>query len=469
MVIGIAVPSSWLGLCPREKKLFIAIMAVFDEKWQKTKASITERGVFMFNNELLSDLSLVVQASSEEGEPKKSKMAIPAHKFVLSSCSPVFFAMFCGELAERSDSVDLPDCKYEGVLEMLRYMYSGEAELNENNVMQVLYVAKKYILPSLARECVRFLRKNVNVENVFCILSHAQRYDEKVLVDQCWEMIDSETKGAVKSEGFLTIERSLLEAVVKRDTLTIREVELFKAVDLWATKECERQGQIANGNVKRKILGEKIFKQIRFLSMEEKEFARDVLCCQILTPEELIDIMKSFNSVVTSASFSGKKRNGTSLSCYRFEGAGIDEEDAYDDDTEQCIDLLVDKDVLLYGIRLFGSKNSDYIVILRIREAELETILLSKSGKFSSMHVQTQLPHFYGFDVLFDSPFVLRKGIRYCIIATIDGPPSWFGFDGLSVVQCHGVKFSFLECREKNSGSTSVDFGQFATFLFRPK
>ena len=116
-------------------------MAVFEEKWQSAKENITERGLFMFNNDLLSDVSLVVRGSSDEGEPsaKKTKMAIPAHKVVLSFCSPVFFAMFCGELAEKSDSVDLPDCEYEGVLEMLRYMYSGEAKLNENNVMQVLY------------------------------------------------------------------------------------------------------------------------------------------------------------------------------------------------------------------------------------------------------------------------------------------------------------------------------------------
>ena len=56
------------------------IMAVFDDKWLETKASITERGIFMFKNDLLSDVTLVVRASSDEGEPKKSKMAIPAHK-----------------------------------------------------------------------------------------------------------------------------------------------------------------------------------------------------------------------------------------------------------------------------------------------------------------------------------------------------------------------------------------------------
>ena len=157
----------------------LEIMAAFENKWQKGKATIGERGTVMFNNDLLSDVRLVVQASTDESNAKKSKMAIPAHKFVLSICSPVFFAMFCGEMAEKSDSIDLPDCEYEGVLEMLRYMYSEEVKLNESNVMQVLYVAKKYIVPSLADECIDFLRRNVDPTNVFCILTHAQQYEDR--------------------------------------------------------------------------------------------------------------------------------------------------------------------------------------------------------------------------------------------------------------------------------------------------
>ncbi|KAL9958704.1 hypothetical protein ACROYT_G035754, partial [Oculina patagonica] len=405
-------------------------MAVFDEKWQKAKASITERGIFMFNNKLLSDVSLVVRASSDEGKPKKSKMAIPAHKFVLSSCSPVFFAMFCGELAERSDSVDLPDCEYDGVLEMLRYMYSGKAKLNENNVMQVLYVAKKYILPSLADECIEVLERNLNTGNVFWVLSHARQYDEKHLVDQCWEVIDRETEEAVKSEEFLTIARTLLEEIVSRDSLTIREEELFKAVDVWATKECERQGLALDGNTKRKILGDQIVKAIRFPVMEVKEFATVVPDCKILTPEEVFDMMKYFNSVVSSpVGFSEKQRVGTYLSCPRFGVVIVDESDLWDFgmDEKECICFRVDKDIKLHGIRMFGFKNSDYVVILKITDTSKSELVTSKSGKFSSVHFPFKSKFYYGFDVLFDSPAVLRKGIKYYVAAIIDGPPSCFG------------------------------------------
>ena len=107
------------------------------------------------------------------------------------------------------------------------------------NVMQVLYLTKKYMMPSLADKCVEYLRDNLDASNVFSILPQVQKYEEKTLREQCWKVIDEQTQGAVKSDGFLTIERSLLEAVVERDTSRIPEIELFKVANLWATKKGE--------------------------------------------------------------------------------------------------------------------------------------------------------------------------------------------------------------------------------------
>ena len=437
-------------------------MAVFDEKWLKTVASITERGIFMFNNELLSDVSLVVRASSDEGEPKKSKMAIPAHKFVLSSCSPVFFAMFCGEMAEKSDSVDLPDCEYEGVLEMLRYMYSEQSKfISESNVMQVLYVAKKYMVKSLVEECMNFLEESVNAENVFSILSFSQQYDEKDLVDKCWEVIDRDTENVVKSEGFATIERSLLEAVVRRDTLTIREEILFKAVDVWATKECERQGLTVTGNVKRKILGEDIVKEIRFPTMEEKEFANAVIGSEILTSEELLDVIKYFNSVNSVVGFSNKDRVGALLSCCRFRGLAGRTCVIYGNLKRECIDLSVNRDITLYGVRMFGNEDSEYIAMLNVTGKQASTST-SRSGIFpcTSFRVKSEKFNYYGFNIMFECPVDLKKDCKYRITAIIDGPDTSFGTDCYNSVESHGVKFSFFN-------DDGCDCVQFPEFLFQ--
>ena len=101
----------------------------------------------------------------------------------------------------------------------------------------------------------------------------------------------------MKADEFATIQRSLLKEVIIRDNLSVDEIDLFKAVDLWATKECERQGIEAHGDTKRRILGEQIVKAIRFPTMKEVDFAGVVLDSDILTKQEIISIFKYFNSI----------------------------------------------------------------------------------------------------------------------------------------------------------------------------
>ena len=59
----------------------------------------------------------------------------------------MFEAMFYGELAM---TIELPDCEYESLLEFFHYLYSDEVNLCGSNVMGVLHLAKKYMVPSLA-------------------------------------------------------------------------------------------------------------------------------------------------------------------------------------------------------------------------------------------------------------------------------------------------------------------------------
>ena len=93
------------------------------EFWQTiVRSTIKERCKAIFNQELLSDVKFAV--CREGGGGSKT---IPAHKFVLAISSPVFFAMFYGDMAE-GDGVKIPDCEYESLLEVLRFIYSDEAK-----------------------------------------------------------------------------------------------------------------------------------------------------------------------------------------------------------------------------------------------------------------------------------------------------------------------------------------------------
>ncbi len=86
----------------------------------------------------------------------------------------------------------------------------------------------------------------------------------------------------------------------ERESLNVKEVELFKAVDRWATKESERQGISPDGDAKRRILGEEIVKAIRFPLMSQKEFAAVVIDSNILTLKEVGDMVKHFSDCSTS-------------------------------------------------------------------------------------------------------------------------------------------------------------------------
>ena len=286
----------------------ISVGAVKEDFWHSTaRTTIRERCKSIFNQDILSDVKFVVRDSKGGSESKN----IPAHKFVLAISSPVFYAMFYGALAETKDTIEIFDCEYESLLELFRFIYSDKANFTPQNVMELMYLAKKYILPTLADKCSAYLQENLDGSNVFTVLPDVQKYEEKDLLDHCWKVIEKETEEAVKSDGFVTIERSVLEEMVKKETLNIKEVELFKAVDRWAGKECEKQGLVAEGSVKRRILGERIVKEIRFPVMEEKEFTSVVLKCNIPSKKEICDLMRYFSSVLnTSVGFCETKRAG---------------------------------------------------------------------------------------------------------------------------------------------------------------
>jgi len=444
-------------------------MSIIAEKncWQTVRPTIRERSKFMFNNELFSDVKFVVRGANGESE---SKQVIPVHKFVLSISSPVFEAMFYGELAETTDSIELPDCEYESLLELFRYIYSDEVILSGSNVMGVLYLAKKYMVPSLTDKCTKYLNDNLDPSNVFSILPQAQKYEEKNLVDNCWKVIDERAEEVMKSDELATIERSLLEEVVERDTLKVEEVELFKAVNLWATRRCKEQGLSTDGSEKRKILGERIVKGIRFPIMKQHEFADVVLDSQILTLDEAFRVVKFFNSVLsTPVGFPEEERTGLRelfQRCCRFRSVQYSCSGyPYLAAKKDCLFLSVNRDVRLHGLIFCGSENNKYSVTLHIKDFDKREYVASKTGTFLSELIKAEPVLYYGFYIFLEPAVIIKKGVRYRLEASIVGADSSFGIDGRQSVLCSGVTFGFDDSSESTNGTKTVR-GQFSEFLF---
>ena len=377
----------------------------------------------------------------------------------------MFFAMFYGQMADTRDSIELPDCDYESLLELFRFIYSDEVELTESNVMHVLYLAKKYLVPSLAEKCAEFLRKNLDTSNVFTILPQAQKFEDKDLENRCWKVIEMHTEEAVTSDDFVVIDRSLVESVVKREKLNVKEVELFKAVNRWAEKKIENQGIASDGNAKRRIIGEEIVKEIRFPLMSQKEFATFVVDSNILNMQEIVYMIKHYNEVLTSplpylqSPRTGVLRRVCRFNEYRAAGmAGCWYYRGY----WNGIILSVDKNVRLYGVQHFGCEGCEYSVSMEINDAASNLSLAKKSGTYSSEKDLDGI--YYGFDVLIDSPVILESGRKYDIRSTISGPRSWYGAKGETSVNFEGINFTFSRSDSPSNG-TNIGRGQFPVFL----
>ena len=442
-------------------------MAAVEENWQMKLSTVKERTTVIFNNELLSDVKFVVPASEAESETRKT---IPAHKLVLAISSPVFYAMFYGQLAEAKDCVELPDCEYDSLLEFLRYLYSDEANLTGSNVMHVLYLADKYMVPSLAEKCSEYLRENLSAANVFSILPHAKRFEDKDLEDRCWEVIEENTEEAVTSDDFVTLERSYIESVVKRERLSVKEVDLFKAVDRWATRESERQGIIADGESKRRIIGEDIVKAIRFPLMSQKEFVSVGLDSRILNIGEMSELMKFYSDVELTCPlpFIQTPRTGSTQlhQCYRFSNyfSPTLRRWSYSSGNPDVIVLSVNKPVEMQGIQHFGSEGCQYTVSTEVKDTTNDFTLEKRTGSYSSL--KDEKHGYYGFTVCFDPPLCLHKSKRYEVRSLIRGPPSWYGEGGKTSLECDQVQLNFYSSNSDNNG-TSESRGQFSAFIFK--
>ena len=252
---------------------------------------------------------------------------------------------------------------------------------------------------------------------------------------------------------------------MKREVLNVTEVELFKAVDRWATKECERQGMTSHGETKRRIFGEEIVKGIRFPLISQKDFASVVFDSRILNYEELGNMIKYYNGISTTPLpfLQASRIDSTIHRCFRFETFNSPVERwGYSGKTD-CIILTVKKPVKLYGVQHFGSESGEYTVTTDIVDPVDNTSLVSRTGNYTSEKSDTHA--YYGFDVLFDRPVILKAEKEYKVKSLIKGPNSWYSEDGQTSVECQGVQFTFSSTGDSSNG-TNKSRGQFPGILF---
>jgi hypothetical protein len=432
-----------------------------DEDWQSTKAIVLERSCHMFNNPLMSDIEFTC-----DGSEKK----IVAHKYVLATSSSVFYKMFYGKPPETKPCVHLDDINAEDLEEFIRFIYTDECNLTTDNAMSVLYLATKYIVSSLVQKCIKFLEANLAPENAFTVVQQAIRYIEEELEKKSWDLIELHTYEAVTSDAFTSIDQETLAKLLKRESLNVKEVDLFNAVLKWSEAECSRKGTEANTKNKRTVLGNAIY-QIRFASMTLQEFAWNTTDSDLLTADEMIFFYQNFSGVERLSEVwnmsERKAKKETLLRCSRFAGHGSL---VFDDckPLAHAISVSFSKPVKIHGVRLLGEAGKKYDVRLEVYSQIIDNIFRSHEDSPGMSGVDDS-PSLSGFDVMLTVPIKVQANVPVPFKATISAKNQvmiYLGSDGQKTVEINGVTIKFLDVPEVKHELTSVERGQFHQIIF---
>ena len=121
-------------------------------------------------------------------------------------------------------------------------------------------------------------------------------FNENDLAENCLDYIDAEAS-TFQTDGFLETTEDIICDILKRDTLNISEIDLYKCIIRWAKEECKRRELIESDENIRKILRKNIICLIRFPLMRIEEFANEVASknLKILNECEIIKMFLYFN------------------------------------------------------------------------------------------------------------------------------------------------------------------------------
>lgn len=340
-------------------------------------------------------------------------------------------------------------------------MYCDEIELEADNVLTTLYAAKKYIVPNLAKACVRYLETSLSARNACVLLSQGRLFEEQELMQRCWEVIDAQAEDALKSDGFTEVDISTLSTVLARETLNAKELSIFQAACQWAKAECERQGLSLTPENKRKVLGDSLY-LVRLPIMSLEEYANGPAQSQILSLKETNDVFLHFTAECKpQLPFSQKPRTGLkSHKCHRFQSSAYRSNQWRYRGRCDSIQFAVDKRIFIAGFGLFGSSNGSAKYQVKIELKRNGVVLGQSFKKFSSDGSSNT------FSVVFDIPIKVEPDCYYTASAELDGTElSYFGQEGMAEILCAGVMFLF-QCSSDSTNGTGVQGGQIPELLF---
>lgn len=250
---------------------------------ERGKKPINERFAYLIANPYRSDFKFIIE---DDG------VVIPAHKFILSAGSLVLDRIVYGnEASESVDNTTVDQISNTAFTEILRYLYTDEANITDANAFEIMIKANYYDLLLLEQKCIEVLQNAISRTNCFTYFSKGYAlYGNNPVVKTCLEFIQFAPNVIFKNENFPDLEIYAIIEILRNDVINITEYELYESLLLWATENCKRQEFPDTTENKRDLIKDAL-KLIRFTTLTADEFTRCLnLPGSVLTPNEITEI-----------------------------------------------------------------------------------------------------------------------------------------------------------------------------------
>ncbi|XP_076147434.1 kelch-like protein 40b [Alosa pseudoharengus] len=163
----------------------------------------------------------------------------PCHRLVLAACSSYFRAFFQSEEDESKKREVVLDEVEPGVMGMiLRYLYTSNINVTEQNVQDVFAVANMLQIPSIFTVCVSFLQKRLSLSNCLAIFRLGLMLDCPRLAVSARNYACERFHLISRDEEFFQLSASEVAAILSADNLNVEtENAVFEFLLKWVAKD----------------------------------------------------------------------------------------------------------------------------------------------------------------------------------------------------------------------------------------
>lgn len=175
---------------------------------------------------------------------KVGDRSFPCHRLIMAACSPYFREVFFtedGKEAESPKEVVLEDVNPSVLNMIVKYLYSAEIDLTDDNVQDIMAVANRFQIPSVFTVCVNYLQKKLSLSNCMAVFRLGLVLSCPRLAVAARNYIADRFELLRQDEEFLKLAPHELFAIIGGDSLNVEKEELvFEAVMAWVRHDKER-------------------------------------------------------------------------------------------------------------------------------------------------------------------------------------------------------------------------------------